>query len=270
MAALAASILLLSIPNADAVAQLPLFTRQAGGAPLEQRIDAGQLPTESDILALGDLYGVSISINFVDTDIRDVARFFLNLTGLNVVVDPEVSGPVTVSFFDVAWDTAFQAILRAHQLGFSIEENIVRVSSLGRMADEAEDRARLANQAELASPLSIHTTRLSYAVAANLVPIIEPQLSQRGEVMVDVRTNTLILKDTADSLDAILTLVATLDIAAPQVLIESRIVETTREFGRELGIQWGFSGVADAQHGNTTGLVFPQQHRHPGSQQPAR
>ncbi len=254
---LSVSLVLPPTPVAGTSSQLAMVTEQADPATEEQRIDVGQLPTESDILALAGLQGVPISINFVDTDIRDVARFFSNLTGLNVVIDPDVQGPVTVSFFDVAWDTAFNAILRSHRLGFSIEENIVRVSSLGRMADEAEDRARLANQAELASPLQTHTTRLSYATAADLVPIIEPQLSQRGEVMVDVRTNTLIIKDTAESLDAVLGLVGTLDVAAPQVLIESRIVETTKEFGRELGIQWGFSGVADAQHGNTTGLVFP-------------
>ncbi len=221
------------------------------------RLPAGQLPTEADVLLSADLEGFPLSIDFVDTDIRDVARFFSNLTGLNVLVDPEIEGPVNVSFQEVPWDVAFAAILRSHKLGFQVDQNIVRVSSLDRLAAEAEDRARLQQQEELATPLQTTTMRLSYAQASAMTPIIEAQLSQRGEVMVDTRTNALIVKDTPEVLASINELVGSLDVSSPQVVIESRIVETTTEFTRELGIQWGFSGVADAQHGNTTGLVFP-------------
>ena len=115
------------------------------------RIEAGQLPTEADILQSQRDDGFPLTINFVETDIRDVATFFSNLTGLNVVVDPDVSGPVTVSFYDVPWDIAFSAILRSHQLGYQVENTIVRVSSLSRLATEAEARARLTAQEELAS-----------------------------------------------------------------------------------------------------------------------
>lgn len=224
---------------------------------IEQRIRAGQLPSEAEVLLSPESDGWPLTISFVETDIRDVATFFSKLTGLNVVVDPEVTGPVNVNFFDVPWDAAFIAILKSHQLGYDVEYNIVRVSSLDRLANEAEDRARLLQQQELASPLETTTIGLSYAQADELARIIEPQLSQRGEVMVDVRTNSLIVKDTPQVLGGVAELVAQLDIAAPQVLIESRIVETTKEFTRELGIQWGFRAIADPLHGNTTGLVFP-------------
>lgn len=223
----------------------------------EERLPAQQVPTEADVLMSADRFGSELTITFVDTDIRDVARFFSNFTGLNVVVDPEVDGPVTVSFFDVPWDVALTAILQSHQLGYQVAHNIVRVSSLARLAGEAEGRAALARQEELATPLSIRTIRLSYAQAADLTPIVEGQLSERGEAVIDARTNSLIVKDTPDVLRGVGELVASLDIASPQVLIESRIVETTKEFSHALGIQWGFSGVADAAHGNTTGLVFP-------------
>lgn len=226
-------------------------------AAQEERIPTAQIPLESEILRSSDLNGYPIDINFVGTDIRDVSRFFSQLTGLNVVVDPNLSGPVTVRLFDVPWDIAFEAILKSHRFGFEVENNIVRVAALSSLAAEAGERALLAEQRELATPLETTAVRLSYADATELQPVVEPQLSQRGQVIVDVRTNTLIIKDTPEAITAIAELIATLDIAAPQVLIESRIVETTKNFSRSLGIQWGFGAIADAAHGNTTGLVFP-------------
>ena len=249
---------ILALTTTGAPAQeLTAAAQQEETAQSVDRIEAGQLPTEADILTSTRDNGFPLTINFVDTDIRDVATFFSNLTGLNVVVDPDVSGPVTVSFYDVPWDIAFGAILRSHQLGYQVDASIVRVSSMNRLATEAEERARLQAQEELATPLATLTTRLSYANAAEVVPIVESQLSARGEVMVDARTNQLIVKDTPQVLAEIGGLMNELDVAAPQVLIESRIVETSKEFSRELGIQWGFNAVADAAHGNTTGLVMP-------------
>lgn len=247
----------LSTPTVLAAAQQDGSAGLPPAGEQEERLAAGQLPTEADVLVSEFDEGFPLTINFVDTDIRDVARFFSNLTGLNVVLDPEISGPVTVTFFDVPWDVAFKAILRSHQLGYQVDRNIVRVSSMSRLADEAESRAKLAEQEQLATPLETYTTRLSYATAADVAAIIETQLSARGEVMTDARTNQLIVKDTPESLATVASLIDELDISAPQVLIESRIVETTKEFSRDLGIQWGFGAVADAAHGNTTGLVFP-------------
>ncbi|NKB87971.1 MAG: type IV pilus secretin PilQ [Acidobacteria bacterium] len=223
----------------------------------EERIPAGQLPSEADVLQSSELDGSTITINFVGTDIRDVSRFFSQVTGLNVVVDPDLSGPVTVRLFEIPWDIAFESILRSHRYGYEVDRNIVRVASLSTLAAEAEDRAILALNQELATPLETTAIRLSYADAIALSPVVEPQLSQRGEVIVDERTNSLIIKDTPGALNEINTLIEALDIAAPQVLIESRIVETTKNFSRSLGVQWGFGAVADAAHGNSTGLVFP-------------
>ncbi len=255
-------LMLLALPGlAGAWQQAP--ATPPGGVPTsavaeqEERIPAGQIPLEADILRSSDLTGYPIDITFVGTDIRDVSRFFSQLTGLNVVVDPDLAGPVTVRLFDVPWDVAFEAILRSHRFGYQVDDNIVRVASLTTLAAEAGDRALLAAQEELATELETTAVRLSYADATELQPVVEPQLSQRGQVIVDVRTNSLIIKDTPEAIGAINDLLTALDIAAPQVLIESRIVETTKNFSRSLGIQWGFGAVADAAHGNTTGLVFP-------------
>jgi type IV pilus assembly protein PilQ len=82
-------------------------------------------------------------------------------------------------------------------------------------------------------------------------------LSQRGSVIVDSRTNSLIIKELPAYMDTIVSVIDRLDTPEPQVMIEARIIETTKRFTREFGIDWGFTGVADAAHGNTTGLVFP-------------
>ncbi len=232
-------------------------THQEPQGSEQERIPAGQVPTEAGVLTDDLADGFPLSIDFVDTDIRDVARFFSSLTGLDVVLDPEITGPANVSFGDVPWDVALSAILRSHQLGYQVDRNIVRVSTLTRMATEATNQALLQQQQELASPLETAVIGLSYAEADALRLIVSAQLSARGEVIVDSRTNSMVVKDTPENLAAVSELVAGLDVAAPQVLIEARIVETTKEFSRELGIQWGFTSVADAQHGNSTGLVFP-------------
>ena len=82
-------------------------------------------------------------------------------------------------------------------------------------------------------------------------------LTQRGSVMVDFRTNALIIKELPGNMDAVLSLIDLLDAPEPQVMIEARIVETTKRFSRELGVKWSVNAIADAAHGNTTGLVFP-------------
>ena len=82
-------------------------------------------------------------------------------------------------------------------------------------------------------------------------------MSKRGAIVVDARTNTLIIREIPTYLPAVLQLIDNLDTATPQVVIESRIVETTKSLGRSLGINWSVNGVADDEHGNTTNLIFP-------------
>ncbi|HXN58304.1 MAG TPA: type IV pilus secretin PilQ, partial [Candidatus Angelobacter sp.] len=126
---------------------------------------------------------------------------------------------------------------------------------------EAQDRQQLAQARALVLPLRTVMRRLSYARAGDVANLLRSGtaglLTQRGSVIVDDRTNTLIIKELPDFLDAVLAVVSNLDTPEPQVMIEARIIETTKDFNRALGIQWGFNAVADAAHGNTTGLIFP-------------
>lgn len=230
-------------------------------APAQQqdanRLPVGQLPTEADILQDPDLDGSPIDISFVDVDIRDVVRFFSQITGINLILDPEVSGPVTMELFQVPWDAALETVLASHGLGVIVQRNIVRITSLSKLAEEASERARLQDQNLAAQPLLTRQVKLSYASAEELLELTERQLSARGDAVVDIRTNSLIIRDTEESIASLANLLELLDQPAPQVNLKARIVETTRDFSRDLGVQWGFQGVADAAHGNTTGLVFP-------------
>lgn len=220
-------------------------------------LPAGQLPTQAQVLLSEDQEGFPISIEFVDVDIRDVIRFFHQLTGLNLILDPEVSGPVTMNLVEVPWDTALMTVLDTYNLDYAIDRNVVRITTVAKLAAEAEEQAQLADQARAAAPLQTQQIRLSYARASELNELVTTQLTERGQSIVDERTNSIIVKDTGDAIGEIESLIGGLDVPARQVDIKARIVETTRDFSRELGIQWGFNGVADAGHGNTTGLVFP-------------
>ena len=178
--------------------------------------------------------------------------------GLNIVIDPAINGTVDISLRDVPWDQALDIILRANKLGYILEGNIVRIVPLTVLAQEREEQRKLADATALAGDLRVLTRPLSYAKAADLVTIItRSSLSSRGDVQVDARTNTLIIRDLADRLTNAAELITALDRPQPQVEIEARIVQVDRNASKELGILWGVGGRIDPSVGTTTGLTFP-------------
>jgi type IV pilus assembly protein PilQ len=204
--------------------------------------------------------GEPISLSLKDADVRDVLKTFSALTQLNIIVDPGVGGSVTVELRDVPWDQALDLILRINNLDYVLENNVLRVATNAKLAAEKSAKVQLEKQREEAKPLKTVLKPLSYAKASYVAGLLAGDnylLSSRGSVTTDERTNTLIIRDVVDRVEGALRLIESLDQPTPQVVIEGRIVETTRDFSRELGVSWGFSGVMDAQHGNDTGLDFP-------------
>jgi type IV pilus assembly protein PilQ len=204
--------------------------------------------------------GEPISLELKDADIKDVLRTFAKITGLNVVVDPDVSGSVTVNLENVPWDQCLDIILRINRLDYVVENNVLRVARIDRLTQEKAQQAAYRKESENARPMRTVTKTLSYAKAAAVKGLLTSQgfiLSDRGSVVVDDRTNTLIIRDATDKIEGILALIDSLDQPNPQVVIEARIVETTRTFSQALGTAWGYSAAADAAHGTTTGLKFP-------------
>lgn len=235
-------------------------------AAQEEGVTSSRPPEESfasQMLGDGEqeYVGEPIDLKVTNADINDVLRTFAQLSGLNLIVQPGVRGVVTAEMENVPWDQALIQILKINNLGYELDGNIMRVAPTSVLREEARERQELAQARALAIPLRTIMKRLSYADARQVAAVLRSGqaglLSQRGSVIVDARTNTLIIKELPTFLDAVVQVVENLDTPEPQVMIEARIVETTKRFSRSLGIDWGFEGVADAAHGNTTGLVFP-------------
>ena len=216
-----------------------------------------QQPTDAPA-AQSRFTGHPVTLEFQGADLRAVLRTFAEISGLNMVIDPTINGTVDVTLKEVPWDQALDIILKSNKLGYSVDGTIVRVVPLTVLALETEDQRKLTDAKSLAGELRVLTRPLSYAKAADLVAIItKSSLSTRGDVQIDTRTNTLIIRDLADRLVGAGDLISTLDRPQPQVEIEARIVQTSRAFARALGVQWGFNGRVDPSLGTSTGLTFP-------------
>ena len=204
--------------------------------------------------------GHPVTLDFQGADLRMVLRTFADISGLNIVIDQAVQGSVDVSLNEVPWDQALDIILRDHKLGYSVDGTIVRIAPMTVLADEEAQRRKLTEERALSGELEVLTRPLSYAKAADLTALLtRTALSPRGDIQIDPRTNTIIIRDLASRLQGAARLLDTLDQPQPQVEIEARIVTTTRAFARDLGVRWGFSGRAAPELGNTTGLAFPNQ-----------
>jgi type IV pilus secretin PilQ/predicted competence protein len=203
--------------------------------------------------------GHPISLDFQGADLRAVLRTFAEISGLNVVIDPAVSGSVDVALRDVPWDQALDIILRANKLGYMVDGTIVRIAPLAALAAEEKERSDLAKAQADAGQVTTLTRQLSYAKGEEMVALLKQAnvLSNRGQAFVDTRTNTLIVTDLAERLAATTDLITTIDRPQPQVEIEARIVQTNKSYARALGVQWGFNGRVDPALGNTTNLAFP-------------
>ena len=233
-------------------------------APAAAAQAAVQAPSQDQVLpgvARGNerrFTGNPVSLDFQGADLRAVLRTFSEISGLNIVIDPAVTGSVDVALRDVPWDQALDIILRANKLGYLVDGTIVRIAPLAVLSDEEAQRRKLTDEQALAGELRVLTKTLSYARAEELTPLLtKSALSQRGVVNFDVRTNTLIITDLPDRLTTATELINSLDKAQPQVEIEARIVQVNKNFERRLGVQWGFNGRVDPALGNTTPLAFP-------------
>ena len=221
-----------TIPNAPAQTGLQTVDRQFTGRP--------------------------VSIDIENGDLRALIRLLVNEGGLNVVFDPSVQGTIDIVLTEIPWDQALETILRANKLGYVAEGTIIRIAPLSVLADEEAERRKLAEARALAGDLRVQTFTLSYARAQDMQQLItRSALSTRGQIQIDARTNTLIITDLPDRLQTAANLISSLDRAEPQVEIEARIITTTREFARAVGVQWGLNGRVSPEIGNTTGLAFP-------------
>lgn len=139
--------------------------------------------------------GEPVSLNLKDVDLHDFFRLIHEISGLNIVVGPDVRGSLTLVLVGVPWDQALDLVLKNHGLASELEGNVLRIVSRETLKRELESQRELAKAAAAAVPLETVTCQLSYAKAAEAAAILKRFLSPRGNIAVDARTNTVIITD---------------------------------------------------------------------------
>ncbi|MDD3517120.1 MAG: type IV pilus secretin PilQ [Chromatiales bacterium] len=194
--------------------------------------------------------GERLSLNFQDIEVRSVLSLIGDFTGLNVVIDDSVSGNITLRLKDVPWDQALDIILKTKNLDKRESGNVLFIAPRNVIAERERLELESSQQVRELAPLRLEFIQINYAKASEIAALLKAKenqlLSERGNVTVDTRTNTLLVQDTSDNLSAVRNLIKILDVPVRQVMIESRIVIASETFSRELGVRFGGAGVRKA------------------------
>ena len=187
--------------------------------------------------------GERLSLNFQNIEVRSVLQLLADFTGKNLVASDTVTGNVTLRLKNVPWDQALDIILSTKGLSKREDGNVMWVAPSEEIA--ARERLELESQQQLQelAPLYTEYVGINFARAAELADLISADennlLTERGSISIDERTNTLILHDTEEKIADVRQLISTLDVAVQQVLIESRIVNASTDFSKNLGVRFG-------------------------------
>ncbi len=196
--------------------------------------------------------GKKLSLNFQDIEIRSVLQLLADFTDKNIVVSDSVKGNITLRLKNVPWDQALDIVLESKALGMRSNGNVIWVAPASELAAKEQQELQSLKRIKELEPLVTEYISVNFAKAEDLVQLVKSSqgskegtlLSSRGTISVDVRTNTLLVQDTASRIDAIREMVKSLDVAIRQVSIESRIVIANDEFGKNLGARFGVTQLA--------------------------
>ena len=207
--------------------------------------------------------GAPLSLEFQDVSVRTILEVLAQHTNTNIVASDSVSGNITLRLINVPWDQALDIILKSKNLDKRVNGNVIWVAPAAELAKQEADELKAQQEKKVLDPLRIEYIRLNYAKAENVRTLIEAGratsdrssantslLTDRGTVTIDTRTNTLIVKDTAETISNIRDLISKIDIAVKQVMIEARIVSATDTFSKELGVKWGILSQGAASNRN--------------------
>jgi type IV pilus assembly protein PilQ len=187
--------------------------------------------------------GERLSLNFQDIEVRAVLQLLADFTGLNLVTSDTVEGRITLRLKNVPWDQALDIILKSKGLTKRQVDNVIMVAPTEEVAAREQLELESQQKIEELAPLRSDFVQVNYAKAEDLATLLKSEenrlLSERGNVTVDIRTNTLLIQDTAGKLEDIRRLLQRLDIPVRQVLIESRIVIANNDFAKDLGVRFG-------------------------------
>lgn len=194
-----------------------------------------------------DFSGRTISLNFQDIPVRTVLQIIADYNEFNLITSDTVTGNITLRLDGVPWDQALDIILKIKGLDKRMQGNILMVAPSDELAEREAKNLQAQQQVEELAPLYSEFVQINYAKATELTELIKNEdtsiLSPRGSVSVDERTNTLLIRDTAKSIEDIKRMVNILDIPIRQVVIESRMVTVKDNINEELGIRWGITNT---------------------------
>lgn len=237
------------LPTVQAAALLP-------AAPQEQPKGEPRSGGDRTGKTLGDTQqrytGSRMTIDVKGAEIRDILKLIAEHAKLSLVADPDVTATQDLFFQDKPWDQILDIVLKQAGLGKEISNGVIRVAKVEKLQKEEEDRKKLEEAKALAGELQTVTRPLSFAKASDAKAIVEKLLSKRGAIIVDERTNTLIITDLPNYLTVVDDLIATLDIQIQQVQIEARVVEATKNLIDEWGTKWPAANTGNAK------LVVPK------------
>lgn len=194
--------------------------------------------------------GEKLSLNFQDIEVRSVLQLIADFTDLNLVASDTVRGNITLRLQNVPWDQALELVLKTKGLDKRQVGNVLMVAPAAEIAERERQEIEAQKQVEELAPLQTEFIRIRYADADELFKLFKPDndddagstgsiLSPRGTVIVDKRTNSLLITETADRLEEFRRLVSLVDVPVRQVQIEARIVRASSDFDRALGVRWG-------------------------------
>jgi type IV pilus assembly protein PilQ len=253
------------------VAELKKEEMKAGEKPIPPALAAKKGEEEKKSVEEGrpeKIYmGRKLSLDFKDADVKNILRLIAEVSNLNIIAGDDVAGKITMRLVDVPWDQALEIILQSKSLGMTKVGNVVRIAPLETLKREVQAELQARKAKESLEDLVLELIPVNYATAKEIMPQVKSVLSERGDVKVDERTNTLIIKDISRSIPAVKNLMKSLDTKTPLVLIEARIIEASVGFQRELGVKWGFlagGGKATVGGGNvgTSNLTTPATPTH--------
>lgn len=236
-----------------AVNSLVIVANNVDQTPTEAVSSVTAEPGPTDVLPVSKLeeylvgntkfYGKQISIEMNNMDVREALQFIMDESGMNMVISDKVDGKVSVKLRQVPWDQALIIIMKAKNLGYTRQGNVLRIATLEELRKEEDEALKLLADRQKLETLKVRMFPVSYAKVDDLEKKLKEFMSERGKVVADIRTNAIVVTETEENLVRISKLIESLDIRPPQVLIEGKIVEAKESFTRAVGVRWNSTGT---------------------------
>ena len=202
-------------------------------------IETEEMPAEDE----AEIGTGMVNLIFKEANVADVLSALAQQTGKNIIWGDEVAGIVTLRLENVPWEQALDMVTKANRLTYEREGNVVRVTTIGRLNEEKAALLKLEEAEKEREPLVTKIITLNFSDAKETKDSLEKVLSKRGSIVVDERTNSLVVTEIGSNFPEVKKVAGSIDTQTPQVMIEARIVETSSGFVQDLGIDWSIKNT---------------------------